>query len=88
MSNIKKKKEILVGKVIHYFDNIKVAVIELKKPLKIGEEVRFEGGETDFEQKISSMEVDHEKIKRAKAKQTVGMEVEKKVHPGYRIYKI
>jgi len=88
MSNIKNKKEILVGKVIHYFDKIKVAIVELKKPLKIGEEVRFTGGETDFEQKISSMEVDHEKVKRAKAKQAVGMKVKKKVHPGYRVYKI
>ncbi len=88
MSNIKSEKEILVGKVTHYFDNIKVAVIELKKPLKVGEEIRFAGGETDFNQKVGSMEIDHEKIKQAKAKQTVGIEVEGKVHPGYRVYKI
>ncbi len=78
----------MVGKVIHYFDKIKVAIVELKKPLKTGEEVRFTGGETDFKQKIGSMEIDHEKVKRAKTKQTVGMKVSKKVHPGYRVYKI
>lgn len=87
MSNVKKEKEVLVGKVTHYFDNIKVAVIELKKPLKIGDEVKFIGGETNFEQKIDSIEMNHEKVKKAKAKQEVGMKVDQKVHPGYRVYK-
>jgi len=78
----------LIGQVIHYFDQIGVAVIKLSKGLKTGEEIRLVGGETDFIQKVDSMEVDHEKIKQAKAKQEVGMKVDQKVRPGYRIYKV
>jgi hypothetical protein len=78
----------IIGQVVHYFDHIGVAVIELSKPLKVGEEIRFFGGETDFTQTVASMEVDHQKIDKAKARQEVGMKVEQKVRPGYRVYKI
>jgi len=78
----------IVGQVVHYFDQIGVAVLELSKALKVGDQIRIIGGETDFVQTIDSMEVDHEKIEKAKAKQEVGMKVDQKVRPGYRVYKI
>ncbi len=78
----------IIGQIIHYFDQIGVAVIELSKSLKVGDEIRFVGGETDFIQKVDSMEVDHQKIDSAKAGQEIGMKVDQKVRPGYRVYKI
>ncbi len=78
----------VVGQVVHYFDHIGVAVLELSKALKVGDQIRIVGGETDFVQKIDSMEVDHEKIEKAKAKQEVGMKISQKVRPGYRVYKV
>ncbi|HPD45243.1 MAG TPA: hypothetical protein PK131_03630 [Candidatus Woesebacteria bacterium] len=77
----------LIGQVVHYFDQIGVAVISLSKTLKVGDQIRFVGGETDFIQEVISMEVDHEKIDQAKAKQEVGMKVDQRVRPGYRVYK-
>lgn len=77
----------LIGQVIHYFDHIGVAVVGLNKALKVGDQIRFVGGETDFTQSVDSMEVEHEKINKAKAKQEVGMKVDQKVRPGYRVYK-
>mgnify|MGYP000210641285 CR=1 FL=1 len=83
------KKEQLIGEVTHYYGEIKVAVIQLKKPLSVGDTIRITGGEdTDFTQEVKSMEVDHEKIKKAKAKKEVGMKVKKKVRDGYKVYKI
>lgn len=78
----------IIGQIIHYFDQIGVAVIELSKSLKAGDEIRLVGGETDFIQKVDSMEVDHQKIGSAKAGQEIGMKVDQKVRPGYRVYKI
>jgi len=78
----------LIGKVIHYFDKIQVAVIELTAPLVIGDTIRIVGGETDFEQSVDSMEVDHEKIEKAKKGDEVGMKVSDKVRDGYRVYKV
>lgn len=79
----------LVGKVTHYFDKIKVAVIELAGPLKVGDTIRIIGGEsTDFEQEVGSMEAEHEKIKQAKKGESVGLEIKEKVREGYKVYKI
>ncbi len=82
-------KKQLVGKIIHYFGKVKVAVIKLSKPLKVGDELRIIGGEdTDFKQPIKSMESEHEKITKAKARAAIGLKVKKKVREGYKVYKI
>ena len=82
-------KEKLIGEVIHFFSNIKVAVIKLSAPLSVGDTIHIVGGEdTDFEQPIKSMEVDHEKIKKAKKGDEVGLKVKKKVREGYRVFKV
>jgi len=79
----------LIGKITHYFSNIEVAVIELSSPLKIGDTIRIVGGkETDFEQEVSSMQIDHKEVKSAGKGDSAGMKVNEKVHEGYKVYKI
>ena len=88
---ITKEKKIgkLVGRITHYFSNIEVAVINLAAPLKQGEKIRIIGGkETDFEQKVGSMQIDHEQVKSAKKGDSVGTKIDEKVHEGYKVYKI
>lgn len=89
MAKAKSKEGKLIGEITHYFGKIGVAVIKLKGPLKIGETIRILGGEdTDFEQEVQSMEMDHKKIKTAKAKQSIGLELKDKAREGYKVYKI
>lgn len=84
-----KKEGKLIGKITHYFSNIEVAVIKLFFPLKIGDTIRVIGGqETDFEQKIKSMQVNHKEIKTAKKGQDIGLKIKEKVHEGYKVYKV
>ncbi|PIR89730.1 hypothetical protein COS93_00800 [bacterium (Candidatus Gribaldobacteria) CG07_land_8_20_14_0_80_33_18] len=84
-----KKEGKLIGKITHYFDNISVAVIELSSPLKVGETIRIIGGETtDFTQTVDSMEIEHQKIKKAKKGDTFGLKIKEKVREGYKVYKI
>ena len=79
----------LIGKVTHYFSNIKVAVTKLSDALSVGDNIRIAGGEdTDFTQIVDSMEVEHEKIEKAKKNDEVGMKVKEKVREGYKVYKI
>jgi len=86
---LKKSKEKLVGKIVHYFDKIEVAVVKLSAPLSVGDSIRVVGGaDTDFEQKVQSMEVDHKKISKAKKGQEVGMKIKEKVREGYKVYKV
>jgi putative protease len=77
-----------IGKVVHYFDKIQVAVIALSDNLKVGEKIRIIGGETDFEQEVESMQVEHENIEKAKKGDEVGVKVSEVVRDGYRVYKI
>ena len=78
----------LIGKITHYFGNIGVAVIELSDTLKVGETIRIVGGETDFNQEVKSMELEHQKVETAKRGQLIGLKVDQKVREGYRVYKI
>jgi len=79
----------LIGKIIHYFSNIGVAVVDLKGSLSSGDTIRIIGGEkTDFNQIVDSMEADHKKTDKAKSGDSVGMKVKEKVREGYKVYKI
>jgi len=82
------KKPKPIGEITHYFGNIKVAVIKLKDALKEGEEIRITGGEVDFTQEVKSMEIDKEKVKKAKKGESVGLKVKKKVREGYQVYRV
>lgn len=84
-----KKEGKLIGRITHYFSNIEVAVVNLTAPLKVGDTIRVVGGqETDFEQEVSSMQIEHEEVKSAKKGDGVGMKVKEKVHEGYKVYKM
>jgi len=78
----------LIGKITHYFGNISVAVIDLSGSLDTGDTIRIAGGETDFTQEVSSMEVDHKKVDKAKKGDSVGFKVDQKVRDGYKVYKV
>lgn len=79
----------LIGKITHYFGNIGVAVIELEDTLRVGDTIRIIGGaDTDFTQTVDSMEIEHEKVKVAKAGDSIGLKVEQKVREGYKVYKV
>ncbi|MFQ6049431.1 MAG: U32 family peptidase C-terminal domain-containing protein [Candidatus Paceibacterales bacterium] len=78
----------LIGKVTHYFSKIGVAVIELSDNLRVGDDIKIVGGETDFTQTVESMEMEHEKIEKAKAGDSIGLKVSQKVREGYKVYKL
>ena len=63
-------------------------MIELSDKLKVGDTIRVVGGETDFNQQIESMEVDHKKIQEAKKGDSVGLKIDQKVREDYKVYKV
>lgn len=78
----------IIGIITHYFSNIGVAVVDLKNSLSVGDSIRIVGGEdTDFDQEIDSIEMDHKKLKKAKKGDSVGIKVSQKVREGYKVYK-
>ncbi len=75
-----------IGRITHYFDNLGVAVLNLEGKLKVGDKIRIQGGEVEFEQVIESMQIDREPIDKAKKGDDVGMKVKERVRQGYRVF--
>jgi len=76
-----------IGKVVHYFGKINVAVVELESDLKIGDSVHFEGAHTDFEQEIDSMQIEHEVVEKGSAGDEVAIKVKERARTGDTLHK-
>lgn len=76
-----------IGKVTHFYTNIKVAVIKFKTAFKAGGEAHFKGATTDFKQKLASIQYDHKSVAVAKKGQGVGVKVAKRVREGDLVFK-
>ena len=77
-----------VGKVLHYYSNIGVAVIELEDTLKIGDKITIKGSTTNFEQEVESMQINKQPIEEATAGQQIGLKVKDKARENDIVYKI
>jgi len=80
-----KKEEI--GRVTHYYPKIGVAVVELKKPLKVGDKILIRGASTDFEQIVESMQIEHKDIKVAEAGKLIGLKTKQRVRENDIVYR-
>lgn len=76
----------LIGKVIHYYDKIGVAVVKLGKALKTGDNVKFVHGENEFKQSIESMQLEHVQVSQGKKGQEVAIKVDKEAKSGTLVY--
>lgn len=82
----KTKKEKPIGKVTHYFGNIKVAVVKCSVNIRAGTKVEYRGATTSFSDIVVSMQKDHAPVRVAKKGTSVGIKVKKKVREGDQVY--
>lgn len=80
--------DIRVGKITHYYNHISVAVLELTGDLKVGDRIRILGSTTDFDQRVGSMEIEHQKIQSAGSGTEVALKVMESVSKGDFVYRI
>lgn len=64
-----------IGKVIHYYTHLGVAIVKLKDNLKKGDKIHIKGATSDFTQTAGSMQIEHDSIEEAKKGQTIGLKV-------------
>ena len=77
----------LIGKVVHFYDKLGVAIIDLKSGgLKVGEEVNFKKGDQEFTQKIESLQVDRESVDSVKKGDSFGVKVDKPTKVGTEVF--
>ncbi len=78
-----------VGRVSHYYDKLSVAIVELDGTLSVGDSVKFvRGGEDLFEQKVESIQIEHDKKDSAGKGDVVGLKTQEAVKEGTEVYKI
>lgn len=80
--------EILAGKVTHYYKAIGVAAVEVSDTLEVGDVIHIKGHTTDFEQKIESMQIEHQQVTKATKGQVVGIKVKDYVRENDLVYKV
>ena len=76
-----------VGVVTKYFQKRKVAVVELAEPVSLGQTLRFRKNDTNFEQRLASMQRDSTSVAVAAAGVVVGIQVEQPVRQGTKVYR-
>ncbi len=75
-----------VGNVDHYYDKIGVAVVDILASIKTGDKIKFTGS-NEFEQEVSSMQVEHKKVDKAKKGDQIGLKVDQPVKEKDEVFK-
>ncbi len=68
--------------MIHYYDKAMVAVVRLSGKLKVGDAVKIAKGDSEFEMKIASMQVNHEPVDGGKKGNEVAIKVDQPTKEG------
>jgi len=79
---------VLVGEVADFFAHVGVIALTLQKPLAVGDTIRIKGHTTDLTQKVESLQIEHEAIQAASAKDAVGIKIVERARKGDFVYKV
>ena len=77
-----------IGKVSDYFAKIGVAAIELTGSLSVGDTIHIKGHTSDFEQKIESIQIEHQSVEKANPGDSIGIKVKDRVRGHDVVYKV
>lgn len=77
-----------IGEVTHFFNKAMVMVVKLKGELSVGDVIKVKRGQQEFEQKVGSMQIEHESVKKAKEGQEVAIKVDSPAKEEDQVYKM
>jgi hypothetical protein len=77
-----------VGRVSHYYTRLCVAGVVLVDTLQAGDIVRIHGKHTDFVQRATSIQFNHQPANEAHVGQEIGLLVDFRAHAGDRVYRL
>ena len=80
--------EVEIGRVTHYYNDIGVAVLMLKRMLKVGDQIHIRGQVMDFTQLVTSLEINHASVLWAQPGDDVAMAVIEPVHANDKLYRV
>jgi len=78
-----------IAVVVKFFSKPSVAALQITSgTIKKGDVLRYKGHTTDFNQELTSMEIDNEPVEEAKAGDLVGVKVKERVRENDKVYKV
>jgi hypothetical protein len=77
-----------IGEVTQFYYRTHVAVLSLTQPICVGDKVNFLGYTTDFDQPVTSLQINHQSVETAGPGQEVAMRVDQRVRRGDKLCKI
>jgi len=80
-----------IGKITHYYDKIGVAILKVTdSPLGIGETIKItdKDGEEKFTQEVTSMQIEHQQVKKAKKGNEIGLKIDQEVKEGDKVLEV
>ncbi len=80
--------DIKMGTITHYYGKIGVGVIKLSKDLAVGDMIKVKGHDREFTQSVTSMQLEHEALQKAKKGQSIGLKLDQVAKPGSEVYKV
>jgi hypothetical protein len=80
--------EELIGMISHYFAKPQVGIVKLTAGLNVGDTLRFSGHGAEFQQIVTSMQLDHVPVETASPGTDVATKVEHRVREGTQVYRI
>ena len=75
-----------IGKITHWYDKISVAVIKLDQALQIGDKIKIKHGDQEFEDTVTSMELDHQPVQSGKKGQEIAIKLAQKAGENSEIF--
>jgi hypothetical protein len=77
-----------IGQVTHFYNRIRVAVLDLSAEVNVGDVLHFMGRTTDFTQDVESMEIEHQKVQTVGPGQEAALKVIDRVRKGDVVFKV
>ena len=82
-------KEVEIGKVEDYYNQIGVVAIEVTGDhVAVGDTVHFHGHTTDFTQTVNSMQIGHNPVQEAHKGDEIGIKVRERVRNHDRVFRV
>lgn len=78
-----------IGFVEHWFGHINVAGIKVTSgSIKVGDTLHFKGHTTDFQEKVATIQIEHQSVPEAKKGDDIGIRVSQKVREHDKVFKV
>ena len=71
-----------VGTITHWYDKISVAVVKLTGVLKKGDRIKVEKGDEEFEDTVTSLQINHTDVDSAKSGDDAAIKLSQKAKEG------